>query len=496
VQIYDVETCFDALWLHEVITCLYKAGIQNDKLPLLFLENQNAQVAAKVSNGLSQRVNIKQIIMQGSVWGSLCCVVLMDKLGKQVYNSPELSYYYKGLVQVPTLQMVDDILAVQKCSPQSRQLNTAVNTFIELEKLTLSKKKCHKIHVGKHNAMCPDLKVHGQNMHEATQETYLGDVIHKTGSCQPNIKARIAKGFGRVRTILTMLKESPLGWSRIKAGILLRQAMLINGMMFNSESWHGISQKQVEEFEQVDEALLRGLVDGHAKLPLAALYLELGQVPLRFILASRRILYLHTILSRDDEELTKKIYQAQKADPMEGDFSELVAEDIKMLDINKTDDEIREMNKPELKRLVKSKVRTAALQYLIGKRGTKMANLEYKELKTQSYLEHPSFPPNLASLLLALRTRTVRGIKGDFGSLYQDKNCPMVGCNHEDTLDNLTSCPVIAASMQTQSGVVYKDVFSQDMVKLKEAATRYTDLMEARRELLKEQTTPALPPPS
>ena len=47
IQIFDVEKCFDALWLHEVVTCLYNVGLQNDKLPLLFKENMNAQVAVK-----------------------------------------------------------------------------------------------------------------------------------------------------------------------------------------------------------------------------------------------------------------------------------------------------------------------------------------------------------------------------------------------------------------------------------------------------------------
>ena len=46
-QVFDVEKCFDALWLHEVINCLYEAGLRNDKLPLLFLENNNAKVAVK-----------------------------------------------------------------------------------------------------------------------------------------------------------------------------------------------------------------------------------------------------------------------------------------------------------------------------------------------------------------------------------------------------------------------------------------------------------------
>ena len=101
-QVYDIEKCFDALWLHEVINSLYEAGLQNDKLPLLFLENKNAQVAIKSNGNISKRVNIKNIIMQGSVWGSICCVVLMDKLGKLAYRNPDLLYFYKGMVGTPS----------------------------------------------------------------------------------------------------------------------------------------------------------------------------------------------------------------------------------------------------------------------------------------------------------------------------------------------------------------------------------------------------------
>ena len=115
-QIYDIEKCFDSLWLHEVINSLFEAGLKNDKLPLLFLENNNAQVAVKVNDRISKRVSIHNIIMQGSIWGGLCCVVMMEKLGKLIYNEkPELLYYYKGLVGTPPLQMVDDILGIQEC---------------------------------------------------------------------------------------------------------------------------------------------------------------------------------------------------------------------------------------------------------------------------------------------------------------------------------------------------------------------------------------------
>ena len=75
MQIYDIEKCFDSLWLHEVINCLYDYGLNNDKLPLLFMENINAQVAIKNNGVLPDRVDIGNIIMQGTQWGSLCCVV-------------------------------------------------------------------------------------------------------------------------------------------------------------------------------------------------------------------------------------------------------------------------------------------------------------------------------------------------------------------------------------------------------------------------------------
>ena len=135
------------IWLHEVVNCLFEAGLQNDKLPLLFMENSIAQVAVKSSGGISKRINIHNIIMQGSKFGSLCCVALMDKLGQLVYSKPDLLFYYRGVVPTPPLQMVDDVLGIQHCSKKSVRLNGTVNTFIELEKLTLSGNKWHNIHI-------------------------------------------------------------------------------------------------------------------------------------------------------------------------------------------------------------------------------------------------------------------------------------------------------------------------------------------------------------
>ena len=231
IQVFDVEKCFDALWVQECMNDIFEAGLNNDKLPLLFLENQNARVAIKTSNGLSKRINIKNIIMQGSVWGSLLCTTTMDKLAQIAYNNADLLYMYKGLVAVPPICMVDDVLSIQKCSQA-----TQINAFIEYKKLTLSHKKCSRIHIGKNSDNCSELKVHQSIMKNSTREKYLGDYIDTTGKIKATLDDRIQKGYGILSEIRAIINEVPLGKYKLEIGLQLRQAMLLNGILFNSEA--------------------------------------------------------------------------------------------------------------------------------------------------------------------------------------------------------------------------------------------------------------------
>ena len=104
--------------------------------------------------------------------------------------------------------------------------------------------------------------------------------------------------------------------------------MLINGIMHNSEAWHDIDDKDILPLEKVDEALIRGLVNAHAKTPVEALYLETNSLPIRFILKIRRIMYLQNILRKDKTEMIRKIYETQKANPSPGDFYNIVTKDM------------------------------------------------------------------------------------------------------------------------------------------------------------------------
>ena len=85
-----------------------------------------------------------------------------------------------------------------------------------------------------------------------------------------------------------------------------------------------------------------------------ALYLELGCIPIRFIIMGRRIMFLNYILNCDPNETISKVFWAQEADPLPNDWVCTVKEDIKVLGLSKYSiNEIGIMKKNKLKEIVK-----------------------------------------------------------------------------------------------------------------------------------------------
>lgn len=199
--------------MQECINDLIEIGLQNDKLSLLYLENQNAQIAVKRNQRISRRTTIHNVIMQGTVWGSLFCTASMEKLGKSEYCRPDLLYKYKSKVVVLSLGMIDDVLKIQKCSVKSVNSNAFTNAFIEGKKLNFSKSKCHRLHVSESKddgLNCAPLKVHDVEMKNSSKEKYLGDIIDETGKIRATVEERKNRGFAISSEIMSILEEIPL----------------------------------------------------------------------------------------------------------------------------------------------------------------------------------------------------------------------------------------------------------------------------------------------
>ena len=74
-----------------------------------------------------------------------------------------------------------------------------------------------------------------QAMNEVIEKKYLGDVISKDGSNQTNIKERTNKAQGNVNKIVIGLNERPYGNHFFKAAKLMREGILLNGLLTNEK---------------------------------------------------------------------------------------------------------------------------------------------------------------------------------------------------------------------------------------------------------------------
>ena len=311
IQILDYKQCFDTLWLQECLNDLYDSGVNDDKLALLYKVNSNVKVAVKTPVGKTERKDIHDVITQGDIFGPILCSNLVDTFGRECLLKGKYTYSYKGEVDIPPLGMIDDLVCVSECGHRTAMMNAFINHKSSSKKLQFGVEKCKKMHVGriKREYKCQDLKVDkweevrikndenieieedlfvGEHkMEEKMEEKYLGDVISNDGKNIKNIKARAAKGKGIVNRIITILDAIPLGRRYFEIGIILRDVLLVSSMLFNSESWYNVTEKELELLEIVDLLFLRKLIGAPKSTPKEMLYLERGLIQFKDIIREK-----------------------------------------------------------------------------------------------------------------------------------------------------------------------------------------------------------------
>ena len=235
ISVYDVRKCFDSLWMQECINDLYENGLTSDKLCMIYYSNINANIAIKYSSGLSERFAIHNKVMQGTIWAGLMCTCTMDSLGKMAYNNKSIIYKYKKEVEVPPLQMVDDIIAASKCGNQVVETKSVVNIFLKMKKLELSESKCSRIHIGKSKCkLCPKIYANKEQTIDSEKEKYLGGFLTTSTNPKATNQDRKTRGYGKLSEMRAILQDIPLSVRRYEIGLTLRQAWFLNGSLYNS----------------------------------------------------------------------------------------------------------------------------------------------------------------------------------------------------------------------------------------------------------------------
>ena len=218
------------------------------------------------------------------------------------------------------------------------------------------------------------MKAHNEILNTKEYETYLGDVITKTGSNEKNIEHRKNDGLAAINQILSILNLTSLGHFNFEIALILRESILLSKLVFNSEVWYNVTNKQLETLEHIDELYMRKMFDTPKSTPKVALYAECGKMPVKFIVKMRRLMYYWHILTRNKDELIFKFYSAQKYSPSKGDWVHQVRKDLVDLKLELSEEEISLMSQYQFKKLVRRSVESLAISSLKNRKNRNLSN--------------------------------------------------------------------------------------------------------------------------
>ena len=391
-----------------------------------------------------------------------------------------------NVIEVPPLTMVDDTLIVSDCGPNSTMATAHHNSQTNIKKLVFGEDKCVKMHVGKKTMICPqnvidtwgvesktdgaktildlvDVEKDPHIMEMEDDWKYLGDILSSDGKNDLNIKERVGKGLGTVKQITQMLSDLCLGPYHYEASAVLRSSLLLSSLISNSESWVGLTKKQISDLESVDEELLRNIFSAHSKTPLELLYLETGSIPIRFILMSRRLNFLWYLLNQTENSLLSNFFNAQCEDPTRGDWVSQARSDLIRLNMDVSFSEIKAFSKEDFKELVRKHVRATAFEELKERQKThsKSRKLEYNELKMQSYLcANSGMTKKEMTFAFSARAQMLE-VKHNFKLGKSNLSCSL-GCDSLEDQEHILRCPVLRENDESEK-INYTDIYSQDL---------------------------------
>ena len=141
---------------------------------------------------------------------------------------------------------------------------------------------------------------------------------------------------------------------------------------------------------------------------------------------SRRIMYLHYLLTQDEDSLLSSFFHAQWESPVPGDWTEQVKKDLELIKLDLALEAIKVISKDAFQKLVKVAIHKAAFVYLNSEqqKRDKVKHVEHRYLKLQPYLCPGKFEIKEAKLLFQLKTKII-DVREKVKNKYPDTMCPV-----------------------------------------------------------------------
>ena len=259
---------------------------------------------------------------------------------------------------------------------------------------------------------------------------------------------------------MIILREVSLGYHYFNISRTFRNAMFNSSILTNSEVWFPLKESDLKDIKSADKNLLRKIFGVPVSTPIYLLYLEIGEIPIQYMIKARRINYLHYLLNSPKGEMLRNVFEAQIRNPLKDDWVNIIKKDLEGFNIKYSFDQISKIKETLFKKEAAKACKDYTLRELNfeKEKHEKGENLTYNELKMQSYLSTSKLSANDAKFLFKIRSRML-DVRTNFEGLYKNNLICQVCMSHTDTQELILSCSALGNNNQ----IKYNDIFSKNL---------------------------------
>ena len=429
---YDIEKCFDSLWLEDCINSLWENGVRDDMLLIIYMMNRHAQITIKTPFGDTDQIVCKNLVKQGTCLGPILNNCSLDTFCK------ESNDYQYGRVKIKSLEFVDDLADPNSDKNFAYESNLIIHNVQKEKRIKFSSEKCELLKINsvddKENIIINDTPI--KQVHVSK---YLGDHFNAKGNNIDMCKERTTKAKGSTIELISLCKEVNFGERQLETMLLLYHAVFVPRLIYNCEAWSNVTSNDIKMLQNAQLSYMRRVMEAPRGTPIAAMYLELGILPIRYEIEIRQLSFLKRILDKEPHDPVLMVYNEMLTFENKPNWANNVFGLRQYYHLPINDANVKNMTKRTWKTLVKNTVRREAFLCLTQecRDNRKTSHLTYEKLGTAKYMV--SLKPHLARTYFRVRLKMF-DIKCNFKKKYSfNLSCPFCK-SHDEDFKHIVTC--------------------------------------------------------
>ena len=309
VAFYDVAKAFDTVWIDGLFIQLWDAGIQGKLWRMLYLCYCNFRCCARVRGHVSSWYQVKCGIHQGGYMSLIKYTAFINSLLKTMQNMNICCKIYR--TPSAPLGYADDIAACCRIKNDLDKVMTTVNKHGRTWRYDFNAKKSGVLVFGEgkreheRNSANRNFLLGTDRVLEKESYDHLGVKACIFENDTTGIEERLAKGRRTLNATSGLgIRNNGLTTS---ACCVIYWCIVIPIATFGSELWI-LDDKSISLLETFQVFVGRRIQRLFSKCPKVSSYFSLGWVRVERYIEIKKLLFLHSILSREHHDTTRRIF--------------------------------------------------------------------------------------------------------------------------------------------------------------------------------------------